>query len=115
MLAPGGRCRPEIGVPERLEESGRPRTRLSLRGLGTENRTDPVFISLQKTRLLDPTLNFLETNDKPGDDRSSGYTACHVVYANDRSRMHSGPHAKFGHLGTAATMPDGHGVKNVDP
>src|SRR5205823_11522435 len=46
---------------------------------------------------------------------SSGCTACHVVYANDRSRMHSGPYAKFGHLGTAAAMPDGQLVKNVDP
>ncbi len=33
----GGRFRPEIGIPEREEESGRPRTRLSTRGLGTEN------------------------------------------------------------------------------
>ena len=65
---------PETGIPERLEESGRPRHRLSTRGLGTENRTDPVFISLQKTRLLDPTLNFLGTNDHPGDYRSSGCT-----------------------------------------
>jgi hypothetical protein len=44
-----------------------------------------VFISLQKTRLLDPTLNFLGTNDHPGDYRSSGCSACHVAYANDRS------------------------------
>ncbi len=44
----GGRFRPEIGIPEREEESGRPRTRLSDRGLGTENRTDPVFVSLQR-------------------------------------------------------------------
>jgi hypothetical protein len=111
----GGRFRPEIGIPERGEEPGRPRTRLSNRGLGTENRTDPVFIGLQKTRLLDPTLNFLGTNDKPGDYRSSGCTACHVVYANDRSRVHSGPFAKFGHLGLAATETDGELVKNVDP
>ena len=72
---------------------------LSTRGLGTENRTDPVFIGLQKTRLLDPTLNFLGTNDHPGDYRSSGCTACHVIYANDRSPVHSGPYAKFGHRG----------------
>ena len=95
----GGRFRPEIGIPERLEEPGRPRTRLSNRGLGTENRTDPVFIGLQKTRLFDPTLNFLGTNDHPGDYRSSGCTACHVVYANDRSPVHSGPYAKYGNRG----------------
>ena len=101
----GGRFRPEIGIPERLEEPGRPRTRLSIRGLGTENRTDPVFIGLQKTRLFDPTLNFLGTNDHPGDYRSSGCTACHVVYANDRSPVHSGPYAKYGNRGTSRSTP----------
>lgn len=63
----GGRFRGEIGIPIREEEPGRPRSRLSNRGIGTENRTDPVFIGLQKTRLLDPTLNFLGTNDHAGD------------------------------------------------
>jgi hypothetical protein len=99
----GGRFRPEIGIPERLEESGKPRTRLSERGLGTENRTDPVMVGLARTRLLDPTLNFLGTNDHPGDFRSSGCTACHVVYANDRSPVHSGPYAKYGNRGTSAS------------
>jgi len=101
----GGRFRAETGLPERLEEPGRPRERLSIRGLGTENRTDPVFIGLQKTRLLDPTLNFLGTNDHPGDYRSSGCTACHMVYANDRSPVHSGPYARAGHLGMSCN-PD---------
>jgi hypothetical protein len=95
----GGRFRPETGIPEKDDVPGRPRARLSNRGLGTENRTDPGLITLQKTRLLDPTLNFLGTNDHPGDYRSSGCTACHVVYANDRSPVHSGPYAKFGNLG----------------
>lgn len=95
----GGRFRPEIGIPERLEEPGRPRARLSNRGLGTENRTDPGLITLQKTRLLDPTLNFLGTNDHAGDYRSSGCTACHVIYANDRSPTHSGPYASAGNRG----------------
>ena len=97
----GGRFLPEVGIPERQEEPGRPRQRLSNRGLGTINRTDPVLIGLQKTRLLDPTLNFLGTNDHPGDYRSSGCTACHVVYANDRSPVHSGPYAVFGNEGTS--------------
>ncbi len=110
----GGRFRSEIGIPERLEEPGRPRERLSTRGLGTENRTDPVFIGLQKTRLLDPTLNFLGTNDHPGDYRSSGCSACHVVYANDRSPTSSGPFAKYGHMGRAASEKD-EWVKYVDP
>jgi hypothetical protein len=103
IFEPGGRFLPEIGVPEREEEPGRPRTRLSVRGIGTGNRTDPVFVSLNKTRLFDPTLNFLGTNDHPGDYRSSGCSACHVVYANDRSAIHSGPYARFGNRGTTAT------------
>ena len=102
----GGRFRTETGIPERLEEPGRPRERLSNRGLGTLNRTDPVFIGLQKTRLLDPTLNFLGTNEQPGDYRSSGCTACHVVYANDRSPIHSGPFARYGNGGRAAAETD---------
>lgn len=110
----GGRFRSEIGIPERLEEPGRPRERLSTRGLGTENRTDPVLIGLQKTRLLDPTLNFLGTNDHPGDYRSSGCSACHVVYANDRSPTASGPYAKYGNLGKAAAQTDDW-VKHIDP
>src|SRR3954464_14652822 len=103
----GGRFATDVGIPQRLEESGRPRQRLSNRGLGTINRTDPVFIGLQKTRLFDPTLNFLGTNDHPGDYRSSGCTACHVVYANDRSPVHSGPFARDGNRGTA--------TRNLDP
>ncbi|MCH7752151.1 MAG: hypothetical protein IH898_08365, partial [Planctomycetes bacterium] len=101
----GGRFLPDVGVPEILEEPGRPRQRLSNRGLGTINRTDPVLIGLQKTRLLDPTLNFLGTNDHPGDYRSSGCTACHVVYANDRSPVHSGKYHVFGNEGKSFT-PD---------
>lgn len=73
--------------------------RLSSRGLGTEVRTDPVFLSLQKTRLLDPTLWMLGTNDHPGDFRSSGCSACHVIYANDRDPSHSAKYARYGNLG----------------
>ena len=102
----GGRFVIETGIPERKEEPGRPRNRLSNRGMGTLNRTDPVFIGLEKTRLLDPTLNFLGTNDHPGDYRSSGCTACHMIYANDRSPVHSGPYARYGNRGRAASRPD---------
>ena len=45
------------------------------------------------------SLNFLGTNDHPGDYRSSGCTACHVIYANDRSPVNSGPYARFGNGG----------------
>lgn len=95
----GGRRRPILGVPDVFEDPGRPETRLSIRGLGTDVRTDPVFIGLQKTRLLDPTLGMFGTNDHAGDYRGSGCTACHVVYANDRSPIHSGEWAKYGNKG----------------
>ena len=77
--------------------------RLSNRGFGTLTRTDPVFQGLQRTRLPDPLLYFLGTNDQPGDYRSSGCTACHVIYANDRDPAHSGPYAAAGHLGFSAS------------
>jgi hypothetical protein len=77
--------------------------RLSNRGFGTLTRTDPVFQGLQRTRLLDPLLFFMGTNDQPGDYRSNGCTACHVVYANDRDPSHSGPYAARGHLGMSAS------------
>ncbi len=103
----GGRFLTEIGIPDRDEEPGRPfLTRLSVRGLGTENRTDPVFIGLQKTRLFNPTLNMLGTNEQPGDYRSSGCTACHVIYANDRDPVHSSSrYARYGNGGTASADP----------
>ncbi len=99
----GGRRRPVIGLPDPAEEPGRPDVKLSVRGLGTEARTDPVFIGLQKTRLLDPTLNLFGTNDHPGDYRASGCSACHVVYANDRSPVHSGPWARYGNGGSSSS------------
>src|SRR5271170_4653804 len=99
----GGEKKSEIGNPDREEESGRPDDKLSDRGFGTELRTDPVFLGLQKTRLLDPLLYLPGTNDQPGDYRASGCTACHVVYANDRSPDHSGRYANFGNLGQSAT------------
>ncbi|HEX8776447.1 MAG TPA: multiheme c-type cytochrome [Pyrinomonadaceae bacterium] len=99
----GGRRRLEVGLPDREEEPGKPDKGLSPRGLGTNNRTDPVYLGLQKTRLMDPTLNFLGTNDHPGDYRSSGCTACHVVYANDRNPVHSEFYASAGNDGRSQT------------
>ncbi len=95
----GRRDPQEIGIPNAFEDPGRPKAGLSARGLGTRNRTDPVMVGLQKTRLFDPTLNFLGTGDHAGDHRSSGCTACHVIYANDRSTVNSGPYARFGNRG----------------
>jgi len=100
----GGRKRPEIGNPDLEEDPGKPEIKLSERGFGTELRTDPVFLGLQKTRLLDPLLSFPGTNDQPGDYRASGCSGCHVVYANDRSKEHSASFAEFGNLGQSATQ-----------
>ena len=98
----GGKSRPIIGEPDPEEDAGKPEDKLSIRGFGTDVRTDPVWISLQKTRLLDPTLNFMGTNDHPGDYRASGCSACHVVYANDSSPVHSVLWAEGGHSGMSA-------------
>src|SRR6266404_2515890 len=99
----GGKAKPEVGNPSLAEDPGKPEIKLSARGFGTELRTDPVFLGLQKTRLLDPLLSFPGTNDQPGDYRASGCSACHVIYANDRSPEHSGAYAKHGNLGQTAT------------
>ena len=97
----GGKRRLETGLPDKDEDPGKPDKGLSTRGLGTAQRTDPVYLGLQKTRLNDPTLNFLGTNNHPGDFRSSGCTACHVVYANDRDPRHSAFYSTAGNLGTS--------------
>ena len=99
----GGKRRLEVGLPDKDEDPGKPDKGLSARGFGTAQRTDPVFLGLQKTRLLDPTLNFLGTNDHPGDYRSSGCSACHVVYANDRDAAHSASYQQAGNLGRSQT------------
>lgn len=99
----GGKRRLEVGLPDKEEEPGKPDKGLSPRGFGTANRTDPVFLGLQKTRLLDPTLNHLGTNDHPGDYRSSGCSACHVIYANDREPAHSAFYQQAGNLGRSQT------------
>ncbi|MBI3881080.1 MAG: hypothetical protein HY301_13595 [Verrucomicrobia bacterium] len=95
----GGEKQLSLGSPNPFESPGKPARRLSERGLGTLNRIDPVFLNLQKTRLHDPLLGFMGSNNHPGDYRSSGCTACHVVYANDRSPTHSGWYAKYGNQG----------------
>ncbi|HEY2630007.1 MAG TPA: hypothetical protein VGI57_12820, partial [Usitatibacter sp.] len=100
---------PEIGLPnssgalQKLDEPGRPDIRQSNRGPGTGSRIAVPALNMAKTRLNDPHLWFLGTGDQPGDYRSSGCSACHVVYANDRDPAHSGPYARFGHDGETAT------------
>ena len=100
----GGGPRSEIGNPNSGEESRKPDDKLSDRGLGTLLRTDPVFLGLQKTRLLDPLLSLPGTNDHPGDYRASGCAACHVIYANDRSPVHSGRYASQGNQGMSSQI-----------
>jgi hypothetical protein len=116
----GGEKKSELGNPNREEDPGKPDVKLSDRGFGTELRTDPVFLGLQKTRLVDPVMSLPGTNDHPGDYRASGCTACHVVYANDRDPSHSGAYAQFGHSGFTAssdpTIPKnepGHPIRHV--
>jgi hypothetical protein len=94
---------PDTGNPLLGEDAGRPDIRLGNRGRGTGSRISPALINLHKTRLNDPHLSFLGTNDHPGDYRSSGCTACHVVYANDRDPLHSGPFAQHGNTGLSQT------------
>src|SRR6185295_4241787 len=94
---------PDIGNPNPRHERGRPDPRLSNRGPGTGLRIRPALINLNKTRLNDPHLSFLGTNDHPGDYRSSGCTGCHVVYANDRDPLHSADYAQYGNTGLSIT------------
>ncbi len=100
----GGEKKGETGNPMRAEPPGKPDDKLSDRGFGTELRTDPVFLGLQKTRLVDPVMSMPGTNDHPGDYRASGCSACHVIYANDRDPAHSASYGSFGHSGTSATI-----------
>jgi hypothetical protein len=93
----------EVGNPNLgpfLDEPGKPDMKSGTRGLGTDLRTSAGVLNIHKTRLNDPHLSFLGTNDHPGDYRSSGCTGCHVVYANDTDPRHAGPYARFGHSGT---------------
>ena len=54
-------------------------------------------------RSHDAHLLVLGSNMHSGEFRSSGCSACHVVYANDHDPIHSGPYAQFGNLGTTQT------------
>jgi hypothetical protein len=97
---------PEIGLPQSLEDAGKPDIRASNRGPGTGSRIAVPVINIHKTRLNDPHLSLMGTNDHPGDYRSSGCTACHAIYANDRNPLHSGPYASFGHEGKSQSQDD---------
>jgi hypothetical protein len=116
----GGRRRLELGLPDKEEDPGKPDKGLSPRGAGTLNRIDPIILGAQKTRLVDPTLSLLGTNDHPGDYRSSGCSGCHVIYANDRSSFNSGSYASAGNRAQTQTADptipkneSGHPIKHA--
>lgn len=106
---------PEIGNPnstgdiQELDESGRPDLRQSKRGPATGLRVSIPILNITKTRLNDPDMWFMGSNDNPGDYRNSGCAGCHVVYANDRDMQEGGPYAAFGNrgmgFGTDPTIP----------
>lgn len=100
---------PETGIPnaggqlQRLEEPGRPDVKQSNRGPGTGARIAVPVLNIHKTRLNDPLMWYLGTNDQPGDYRSSGCSSCHVVYANDRNPFSASVYAPAGHRGFSRT------------
>jgi len=99
----------EIGLPnpsgdiQRMEEPGRPDLKQSNRGPGTGLRVAIPLLNIHKTRLNDPFMWFMGTNDQPGDYRQSGCAGCHVIYANDREPRHSLVYAQFGRDGQSIT------------
>ena len=100
----------EVGLPnptgiiQRLEEPGRPDIRQSNRGPGTGLRVSIPVLNIHKTRLNDPFMWFMGTNDQPGDYRHSGCAGCHVIYANDREPRHSLTYSRYGRDGQTGTV-----------
>jgi hypothetical protein len=97
-------CPIPTGSIQRLEEPGRPDLKQSNRGPGTGLRVSIPVLNIHKTRLNDPYMWFMGTNDQPGDYRHSGCSGCHVIYANDREPRHSLTYAKFGRDGETDTV-----------
>jgi len=100
----------EVGLPnslgsiQRLEEPGRPDLKQSNRGPGTGLRVAIPVLNIHKTRLNDPFMWFMGTNDQPGDYRHSGCSGCHVIYANNREKYASLTYAENGRDGQSATV-----------
>ncbi|MBO9713243.1 hypothetical protein [Sphingomonas sp.] len=111
----------EVGLPnptgsiQRLEEPGRPDLKQSNRGPGTGLRVAIPVLNIHKTRLNDPLLWFMGTNDQPGDYRGSGCTGCHVIYANDREPRHSLIYAQYGRDGQSITVDPTIAAKRQQP
>ncbi len=113
-LGQNGLASPVPGLPDKSEDPGRPNNRSSDRGFGTLNRVDLPTLNVHKTRLNDPHLSMFGTNDQPGDFRGSGCTACHIIYANDRDPIHSGPYAQFGNRGQGNVGDKANWLKRAD-
>ncbi len=62
------------------------------------------MLNIHKTRLNDPFMWFMGTNDQPGDYRHSGCSGCHVIYANDREPRHSLTYSGYGRDGETDTV-----------
>src|SRR3546814_20498772 len=75
-----------------------------MRGPGTGLRVEIPATNIHKTRLNDPYMWFMGTNDQPGDYRHSGCAGCHVLYANDREPRHSLIYAQYDRDGENATL-----------
>jgi hypothetical protein len=85
-----------LGPLTTMPRDGKPASQLSLAGLDA-------------AAPLNPTLHFPGSNDHSGDFHQGGCSACHVVYANDRSPIHSSSrYAKFGNHGFVSP-------ENADP
>ncbi|HEX7856552.1 MAG TPA: hypothetical protein VF503_22985 [Sphingobium sp.] len=100
----------EVGLPnptgqiQRLEEPGRPDLKQSNRGPGTGLRVAIPALNIHKTRLNDPYMWMMGTNDQPGDYRHSGCSGCHVIYANNRENYASLTYSQYGRDGQTATV-----------
>lgn len=94
---------PDLGNPNPLEDPGKPDNLASNRGPGTGARISVPVLNIHKTRLNGPHLSQFGTNDNPGDYRSSGCSACHVVYANERGKVSASIYAEFGQEGKSQT------------
>ena len=68
-----------MGLPDKEESQVSHTSAESARFLAQTIALIPFFLGLQKTRRLDHTFELPRTNDHPGDYRSSGCSACHVI------------------------------------
>ena len=75
-----------------------------LRLEGTDAKIAVVYLNVLKTRLNDPSLWFIGTNEQSGDYRHSGCAACHSVYANDRDGFRSPDGKTIYHAGTLPSL-----------